>query len=195
MPSTIRNEFKTFNLALHFLTRIPTPFDIDYSPERLTDANRYYPLVGAIIGTVAAFAFFIPSLALPTLIAVIIATAATALLTGAFHEDGLADTFDGISGAYDRARSLEIMHDSRIGTFGALALILVIIPQSRLPNIAIADTKTIFTRTCRRPHHIPHINRHRQSHILLRPRKRHRRTPRPLPQTHQRHHRHHHRDS
>ena len=127
MPTTIRNEFKTFNLALHFLTRIPTPFDTDYSPERLTDANRYYyPLVGAIIGTVAALAFFISSLALPTLIAVIIATAATALLTGAFHEDGLADTFDGISGAYDRARSLEIMHDSRIGTFGALALILVI---------------------------------------------------------------------
>lgn len=126
MLSAIRNEFKTLNLAVHFLTRIPTPFDIDYSPERLSDANRYYPIVGAIIGTIAAIGFFISDLALPTLLAVIIATAATALLTGAFHEDGLADTFDGISGAYDRARSLEIMHDSRIGTFGALALILVI---------------------------------------------------------------------
>ena len=144
MPSTIRNEFKTFNLALHFLTRIPTPFDIDYSPERLTDANRYYPLVGAIIGTVAALAFFISSLALPTLIAVIIATAATALLTGAFHEDGLADTFDGISGAYDRARSLEIMHDSRIGTFGALALILVITLKIAALT-SLNDTTTIIT--------------------------------------------------
>ena len=144
MPSTIRNEFKTFALALHFLTRIPTPFDIDYSPERLTDANRYYPLVGAIIGTIAALAFFISSLALPTLIAVIIATAATALLTGAFHEDGLADTFDGISGAYDRARSLEIMHDSRIGTFGALALILVITLKIAALT-SLADTATIIT--------------------------------------------------
>ena len=144
MLSAIRNEFKTFALAVHFLTRIPTPFDIDYSPERLRDANRYYPLVGAIIGTVAAIAFFLANLALPILIAVLIATAATALLTGAFHEDGLADTFDGISGAYDRTKSLEIMHDSRIGTFGALALILVI--SLKVASLtAIADTATIIT--------------------------------------------------
>ena len=144
MLSSIRNEFKTFNLAVHFLTRIPTPFDIDYSPERLADANRYYPLVGAIIGTVAALACFISELALPTLLAVIVATAATALLTGAFHEDGLADTFDGISGGYDRARSLEIMHDSRIGTFGALALILVITLKIAALT-SLADTTTIIT--------------------------------------------------
>lgn len=144
MLTAIRNEFKTFALAVHFLTRIPTPFDIGYSPERLRDANRYYPVVGAIIGTVAALAFFISDLALPPLIAVLIATAATALLTGAFHEDGLADTFDGISGGYDRARSLEIMHDSRIGTFGALALILVI--SLKVASLtAIADTATIIT--------------------------------------------------
>lgn len=144
MLYAITNEFKTFALAIHFLTRIPTPIDIDYSPERLRDANRYYPLVGAIIGTVAAVAFFISNLALPTLIAVLIATAATALLTGAFHEDGLADTFDGISGGYDRTRSLEIMHDSRIGTFGALALILVI--SLKVASLtAIADTTSIVT--------------------------------------------------
>ena len=140
----MRNEFKTFALAVHFLTRVPTPFDIGYTPERLRDANRYYPLVGAIIGSVAAFAFFITDLALPTLIAALVATAATALLTGAFHEDGLADTFDGISGGYDRARSLEIMHDSRIGTFGALALILVI--SLKVASLtAISDTTAIVT--------------------------------------------------
>ena len=142
MFPAIRNEFKTFALAVHFLTRIPTPFDIGYSPERLRDANRYYPLVGAIIGTVAALAFFLSDLALSTLIAALIATAATALLTGAFHEDGLADTFDGISGGYDRARSLEIMHDSRIGTFGAMALILVI--SLKVASLtAITDTATV----------------------------------------------------
>ncbi len=144
MFAAIRNEFKTLALALHFLTRIPTPFDIGYSPERLSDANRYYPLIGAIIGTVAALAFFISNLALPTLLAVIIATAATALITGAFHEDGLADTFDGISGAFDRTRSLEIMHDSRIGTFGALALILVITLKIAALT-SLADTTTIIT--------------------------------------------------
>lgn len=144
MLSLIRNEFETFNLAVHFLTRIPTPFDINYSPERLTDANRYYPLVGAIIGTVAALAYFISELALPTPLAVVVATAATALLTGGFHEDGLADTFDGISGGYDRAQSLEIMHDSRIGTFGALALIFVITLKIAALT-ALANTTTIIT--------------------------------------------------
>ena len=143
MLPAVKNEFKTFALAVHFLTRIPTPFDVDYSPQRLLDASRYYPLVGAIVGTVAAAAYFVTDLALPTTIAVIIATAATALLTGAFHEDGLADTFDGISGAHDRNRALEIMHDSRIGTFGALALILVI--TLKIASLSsLSDTTTII---------------------------------------------------
>ena len=144
MFPAIQNELKTLNLALHFLTRIPTPFVIDYTPERLNSASRYYPIVGAIIGSVAAIAFFLASLALPTIVAVLIATAATALLTGAFHEDGLADTFDGISGAYDRTRSLEIMTDSRIGTFGALALIIVISTKVAALS-SLADITTIIT--------------------------------------------------
>ena len=144
MLPAVKNELKTLALALHFLTRIPTPFEIDYSPERLNAASRYSPIVGAIIGTVAALAFGIANLALPTTIAVIIATAATALLTGAFHEDGLADTFDGISGAHDRNRALEIMHDSRIGTFGALALILVITLKIAALS-SLSDTTTIIT--------------------------------------------------
>ena len=143
MLPAVKNELKTLALAVHFLTRIPTPFDVDYSPQRLLDASRYYPLVGAIVGTFAALAFFITELALPTTIAVIIATAATALLTGAFHEDGLADTFDGISGGYDRARSLEIMTDSSIGTFGALALILVITLKIAALS-SLSDTTTII---------------------------------------------------
>ena len=144
MLPAIRNELKTLALAVHFLTRIPTPFEIDYSTERLNAASRYYPIVGAFIGTVAALAFGIANLALPTIIAVLIATAATAFLTGAFHEDGLADTFDGISGAYDRARSLEIMTDSRIGTFGALALIIVISTKVAALS-SLPDTTTIIT--------------------------------------------------
>ena len=144
MLPAVKNELKTLVLAVHFLTRIPTPFEIDYSPERLNAASRYYPIVGAIIGTVAALAFGIANLALPTIVAVLIATAATALLTGAFHEDGLADTFDGISGAYDRARSLEIMTDSRIGTFGALALIIVISTKVAALS-SLSDTTTIIT--------------------------------------------------
>ena len=144
MLPAVKNELKTLALAVHFLTRIPTPFDVDYSPQRLLDASRYYPLVGAIVGIVTAAAYFVTDLALPTTIAVLIATAATALLTGAFHEDGLADTFDGISGAYDRARSLEIMTDSRIGTFGALAIIIVI--STKIATLSsLSDTTTIIT--------------------------------------------------
>ncbi len=144
MLHAIKNELRTLALAFHFLTRIPTRIDVDFTSERLRNASRYYPIIGAIIGTVAALAFFISNLALPTLLAVIIATAVTALITGAFHEDGLADTFDGVSGAHDRSRALEIMHDSRIGTFGALALILVITLKIAALT-SLSDTTTIIT--------------------------------------------------
>src|ERR1700759_1370209 len=78
------------------------------------------------------------ALALPALAAALIAIAATALVTGALHEDGLADTADGFGGGATREMKLEIMRDSRIGTFGVLALIFSV----GLRAIAIADTGT-----------------------------------------------------
>jgi len=92
-----------------------------------------------VIGAIGGIAYVIASaLALPTLAAALIAVAATALVTGALHEDGLADTADGFGGGATREAKLDIMRDSRIGTFGVLALIFSI----GLRVVAIADIGT-----------------------------------------------------
>ena len=87
---------------------------------------RYYPLVGALVGAACAAVFLLANLALPGPVAVFCAVAACLALTGALHEDGLADTFDGIGAGADRDRVLAVMRDSRLGTYGAIALFVVL---------------------------------------------------------------------
>lgn len=126
MKQRIVGEAAVFLLAVQFLTRIPLPRDIGFTPARLAAAVRYYPLVGAAIGGMAAVIYLLANTVFPVTLSVLLSTAAVILLTGAFHEDGLADTFDGIGGGLTRERSLEIMKDSRVGTYGAAALGLAI---------------------------------------------------------------------
>ncbi|MEM9572554.1 MAG: adenosylcobinamide-GDP ribazoletransferase [Pseudomonadota bacterium] len=122
----MRGEAATFLLAVQFLTRLPIRGDGLYSPERMAASVRYYPLVGAFVGTLSALVFWGADQVFPLLISVLLATAASLLLTGAFHEDGLADTFDGIGGGHTAERSLEIMKDSRLGTYGTAALVFAL---------------------------------------------------------------------
>src|SRR5579862_1616236 len=105
--------------ALTFLTRLPTGRAAANAPlSRLADTSWAFPLVGLVIGAIGGIAYAIASaLALPALAAALIAIAATALVTGGLHEDGLADTADGFGGGATRELKLEIMRDSRIGTF------------------------------------------------------------------------------
>ncbi len=112
-------------VALALLTRLPMgPRGGAEAPD-IARAGRVMPLVGALIGLVGAAAFWLSSgLGLPPLVSGLVAVAATILFTGAFHEDGLADTADGLGAAAEGARRLEIMRDSRTGAYGALALIL-----------------------------------------------------------------------
>ncbi len=126
MKKIIGSEIAVFLLAIQFMTRLPTPRDAGFTSERLTAATRYYPLIGMIVGLISAGVFYGVHLILPVLIAVLLSTAAGLFLTGAFHEDGLADTFDGIGGGASKDRALDIMKDSRIGVFGAAALILAL---------------------------------------------------------------------
>lgn len=119
-------EFYTLLLAVQFLTRLPVRSTSAFSTDRLAASVRHYPLVGMLIGSIAAAAYAGAQLIFPTIVAVMLSTALTLLVTGAFHEDGLADTFDGIGGSANRERSLEIMKDSRVGVFGVLALLMVI---------------------------------------------------------------------
>jgi len=109
-------------LALAFLTRLPLRIGVT-APGALARAAWAFPLAGLVVGTVGAIVFALSDrLELPFLATALLTVAATALLTGALHEDGLADTADGLGGA-DRAAALAIMRDSRIGTYGVLALI------------------------------------------------------------------------
>lgn len=111
--------------ALGLLTRIPVGFPKDSRPEDLARAARLYPLVGLLVGLLGGAVFWLAHwLGLPAVIAALLALAATILVTGALHEDGLSDVADGFGGAFARDRKLEIMRDPRTGTFGALALIL-----------------------------------------------------------------------
>ncbi|MEM9987885.1 MAG: adenosylcobinamide-GDP ribazoletransferase [Pseudomonadota bacterium] len=116
----------TFLLALQFLTRWPVKTDQLYSPARMAAAVRYYPLVGICVGGLSASVFLFAALIFPAPIAILLAITAGLIVTGAFHEDGLADTFDGIGGGLTQEKSLEIMRDSRLGTYGTLALLMML---------------------------------------------------------------------
>lgn len=115
-------EWRYFLLALGFFTRIPVPQFDDFETEELNHAAKYFPLVGILVGLVGAFIFVISSLVFPQNIAVLISMVSTIWLTGAFHEDGLADSFDGLGGSFEHEQALTIMQDSRLGTYGAIAL-------------------------------------------------------------------------
>ncbi|MGY3439600.1 MULTISPECIES: adenosylcobinamide-GDP ribazoletransferase [unclassified Marinovum] len=108
------------------MTRLPVPRDLAFSDSAMLRASRYYPLVGLLVGGIGALVLWLASLVLPMMVAVLISTGATLLVTGAFHEDGLADCADGLGGGLTRDRCLDIMRDSRIGTYGAVSLGLVL---------------------------------------------------------------------
>ena len=110
-------------VAIQFLTRIPVPAFNNYDPQWLHQSSRYFPAVGLLIGILCAGVFWLASLLFTPLIAAVISTAFGIKLTGAFHEDGLADSCDGLGGGLTRERTLEIMKDSRLGTYGVLGLV------------------------------------------------------------------------
>ena len=119
----MKQEWQAFWLALGFLTRIPMPVKIDYSQTLMNRSSLYFPLVGLLLGGLyaALFAGLAAFWSLPVCIGLVLAF--HLWITGAFHEDGLADSMDALGGGYTVARRLEIMKDSRIGTYGAVALV------------------------------------------------------------------------
>jgi adenosylcobinamide-GDP ribazoletransferase len=119
MTPRLAREAAAFRLALGFLTRLPVGGR--YTPARMAAATAWLPAAGLLIGLLAAAVFLAASRLFPPAPALLLATAATLLLTGALHEDGLADTADALA-APTPERALAIMRDSRIGAYGALAL-------------------------------------------------------------------------
>ncbi|MGL4743314.1 MAG: adenosylcobinamide-GDP ribazoletransferase [Dermatophilaceae bacterium] len=112
-------------LAGQLLTRMPLR-GVPWSEEAQARSVRWFPLVGVLIGGVTGGVLWSAALVWPAVVAAVLSTAAGVLFTGAFHEDGLADTADALGAGADRARALEIMRDSRLGSYGAVALLLVL---------------------------------------------------------------------
>ncbi len=108
--------------AVMFLTRLPVGRWVRYHPDELARSTPYFPVVGAVVGGIGAVALLAASRVASPPLTVLAAMLATVWATSAFHEDGLADAADGLGGGWGRDRILEIMHDSRIGTYGAVAL-------------------------------------------------------------------------
>ncbi len=113
--------------AVQFLTRLSIRHDLAPSEEELGHASAFFPLVGILVGGVAAAVFLAAQYVLPLSASVLFAILFTTFISGAFHEDGLADTFDGLGGGWTKERALEIMRDSRIGVYGTLALIFLVL--------------------------------------------------------------------
>jgi adenosylcobinamide-GDP ribazoletransferase len=121
----IKDWFEDFRTAVAFLTRVPMPHPDGPIPANFARAHRIFPLVGAFIGAFTGLVFLgLLTIGVPGLAAAALALGASAILTGALHEDGLADVADGFGGGQDTSAKLTIMRDSRLGTYGALILLV-----------------------------------------------------------------------
>jgi adenosylcobinamide-GDP ribazoletransferase len=152
-------EFGTWQdearLAVAFLTRLPLLGGARPEPGALARAAWAFPLAGILVGITGGIAFGIGDwLGLPINAMALLAVAVTALVTGGLHEDGLADTVDGLGGGADRETALAIMRDSRTGAFGVLALVfsvgLRVAALAALPDTRIAVSALLAAHTVSR---------------------------------------------
>ena len=141
----IKNFFEQFIILIQFMTRIPIPLKISYSEKKLGKSIKFFPLVGLIIGLILYFSNFLITVYLKnifynkTIIAIFLIILEI-LIAGIIHIDGLADTFDGLFSYAKKEKMLEIMKDSRIGTNGAVVLILYFITKTVLISEIITTT-------------------------------------------------------
>jgi adenosylcobinamide-GDP ribazoletransferase len=151
----MQRQIVLFLVATQFLTRLPTPVWENFQPSWLSQSARYFPLVGVLVGGVNVGIWWLLGHWLPPAVTVGLMLAVSLLVTGAFHEDGLADTCDGFGGGTSRDRILAIMKDSRIGAYGAIAICvmlglkwatLVAIPAAAFPLMVIGAH--MFSRWC-----------------------------------------------
>ena len=123
---TLREQWHLLLLAISFFSRIPVELKVDVTANMLNQASRYFAVVGVLIGACSAFAFYLSASILSIELALLIAMFSSVLLTGAFHEDGWADVWDGFGGGWTVENKLNIMKDSRLGTYGAAALFFIL---------------------------------------------------------------------
>ncbi len=142
----MKRQFLLFLSAIQFLTRLPVPHLDGFQANWLAQSARFFPLVGALVGSIGVGVWWLGSMYLPPAVAVGLMMSASLLLTGAFHEDGFADVCDGFGGGRTRDAVLAIMKDSRVGAYGSIGIammlglkwsILVSHPPATLPSMVI----------------------------------------------------------
>jgi adenosylcobinamide-GDP ribazoletransferase len=142
----MKKNFTSFWFAVQFLTRLPTPntgvLSSNEASTHLKHSLKFFPLVGAFVGALTATIFWAANHIFPIWIAATLALICEALITGAFHEDAVADFFDAFGGGWIREDILRILKDSRIGTYGALGLMLAV--ALRLGLIIALDPALAF---------------------------------------------------
>ncbi|WP_299837707.1 adenosylcobinamide-GDP ribazoletransferase [uncultured Tenacibaculum sp.] len=122
----MKKQIHYFLTAVLFFTRIPCPKWVDHSSEALNKSSRYFSLVGIVVGSIAAAVYYASSFIFSTEISLVLSMVSSIWTTGAFHEDGFADTCDGFGGGWTKEKILTIMKDSRLGTFGVIGLLSIL---------------------------------------------------------------------
>ena len=129
MPEFLRHQLNLFWLAVSFFSRLPTPATLAFSSDNMHRAGVYFSTVGWLLALIMMLVYYIMAPLIGIQPAVGLLIALNLLLTGAFHQDGLADMFDGFYGGFDQQQKLQIMKDSRIGTYGSCALVVSLLLQ------------------------------------------------------------------
>lgn len=138
----MKKEIHIFLTAILFFTRIPVSKNIPYSSVNLAKSIRYFSLVGLIVGCLNAFVYYISEFLFNHSISILLSMVSSVLLTGAFHEDGFADVCDGFGGGYTKEKIMQIMKDSRVGTYGMVGLLLLFTLKHQ--SLAALDFKNCF---------------------------------------------------
>ncbi len=123
-PKRRPGSIRLLAAAFLFYSRIPMPRSTPHDPDTLTRAAGLLPVVGLVVGAIAAGVGFAASMVLPDAFATVLAMGVGILATGAFHEDGLSDTADGLGGGWSVEQKLEIMKDSRSGAYGVITTVI-----------------------------------------------------------------------
>jgi len=126
MTSRCAREGRALLAAVLYFTRLPLPPLPALAADDWRRATSYWPVIGTVIATLCAGVWSLALLAWPPSLAAGVTLAAAVVLTGALQEDGFADVCDGLGGSASRERALEIMRDSRLGTFGVTGLVLLL---------------------------------------------------------------------
>jgi adenosylcobinamide-GDP ribazoletransferase len=139
MTPFLRSQLRALAAAFTFMTRVPLGALASHDPADLPASATYFPVVGLAVGLVGGAAYALAIRLWPVPLAIVLSMCATVLMTGAFHEDALADAFDGFGGGWSREQVLAIMKDSRVGSYALVGVALTLATKfAALDTIASA---------------------------------------------------------